>query len=396
MKILFILDYYGAQASANGVCVEKVANAFVKAGDEVSLLIFGSDISPAQKNEMKIYTCCQQGQDTLHQNPIQYYIRYALPSRFPVYARKGVTQEIFAAADRILSENDVDTVVCVHLPIESIMAGAALKRKYPNVRFSAYMLDAFSGGILPAKLPKRFCLRKKIKWENKLLAPFDSVILMRSAKEHCERYCRRFSWYNNAMYLDVPLFVPQQPPETVTDNSVLFVGTMDDRVRTPYYFLQAVNHITDMELSVSFAGQNHCGALQNYISSANVIVNEYGLLSHEQAISLMQKSKVLLNLGNKNPNLVPSKIFEYISLGKPIISTYCCDDDSSLFYLKSYPNVLLLDERNKDFAFAAQQIQDFLLHCPTQPVDMEVLAKRFAENTPQSFVCAVKNQKGSA
>ena len=110
------------------------------------------------------------------------------------------------------------------------------------------------------------------------------------------------------------------------------------------------------------------------------------MISHEAAIDLIKSGEVLLNLGNANPNLVPSKIFEYMSMGKPIISTYCSDEDTSLVYLKNYPNVLLIDERNEDYFAVAEELKKFLLNCNLVKIDTDELEKIFFNNMPESVV----------
>ena len=45
---------------------------------------------------------------------------------------------------------------------------------------------------------------------------------------------------------------------------------------------------------------------------------------------------MLLNIGNKVTNQTPSKIFEYISMGKPIINFYEDEKDTSYNVLKKY------------------------------------------------------------
>ena len=67
----------------------------------------------------------------------------------------------------------------------------------------------------------------------------------------------------------------------------------------------------------------------------------------------------LISIGNKDFPYVPSKIFEYMSTGKPIIHFYHNDDDSCLGYLQRYRNACLIDLRNPS-QHCAKIIRDFL------------------------------------
>ena len=58
-----------------------------------------------------------------------------------------------------------------------------------------------------------------------------------------------------------------------------------------------------------------------------------GRVSHTVAIQYMSEADFLLNIGNSISSMVPSKIFEYISTGKPIISIYSNINDSSQYFI---------------------------------------------------------------
>lgn len=62
-------------------------------------------------------------------------------------------------------------------------------------------------------------------------------------------------------------------------------------------------------------------------------------------LDLLKNANILLSLGNNIANQTPSKIYDLISLGKPIIHLFNIDNDSSLKYLKRYPLCLCVDER---------------------------------------------------
>ena len=78
----------------------------------------------------------------------------------------------------------------------------------------------------------------------------------------------------------------------------------------------------------------------------------YGRVPLDQAQEAMNGADVLVNIGNLMTNQVPSKIFDYISLGKPILNIYKNKDCPTLPYLENYPLVLNLYE---DPALAYEQ-----------------------------------------
>ena len=58
----------------------------------------------------------------------------------------------------------------------------------------------------------------------------------------------------------------------------------------------------------------------------------------------MLEADVLINIGSSVDTMVPSKIFEYMATGKPIISFFRHDTEPSIHYLGHYPLTLLIKE----------------------------------------------------
>ena len=56
MKFLFIVDYYGPTASANGICVEKIVDALVCRCEDVSVLTFGDRTDRVTSDGTKMYS----------------------------------------------------------------------------------------------------------------------------------------------------------------------------------------------------------------------------------------------------------------------------------------------------------------------------------------------------
>ncbi len=88
---------------------------------------------------------------------------------------------------------------------------------------------------------------------------------------------------------------------------------------------------------------------------------------HERAplplcLSAMCGAQVLINLGNKCENQTPSKVFDYMGAGKPIVNFYDIDADTSMRYLERYP--MKLHIRNKPLADASD-VQEFVSFCRT-------------------------------
>jgi glycosyltransferase involved in cell wall biosynthesis len=390
-NVLFLLDYYLPNASANGVCISKIVNEFVYNGINVYLVCFKDDKrNVASDSRESIYEI--KSPDVQKKfGKISYYFRWITPGESLPAEIKNVANDMFEVAKGIIEKNNIDTVICTHLPIESISVGKRIKEKFPFLKVVAYMLDSQSGGFLPRFLPKSFCRRRKIQWENKKFACFDLIILMESSRAHYEKYSKSAAWYQNAHYLDVPALCKQKDllkcTKSLNDEIIIsFVGTMSPGVRTPYALLETLSHVSSLKLRVVFAGKNTCAGLAYYLSeSSNISLDIKGELPYEEAQKILAASDILLNLGNVNTNLVPSKVFEYMSIGKPIISTYVDTKDSSLPYLSKYPAVFFIDERSSDFDSVARNLEAFIKNNLNTTVPYSSIEGDLYNNTPAAL-----------
>lgn len=393
-NILFLLDYYRENNSANGVCCRNVAECLVKKGYNVFVGCYRPQDAPTEEiqNGVRIIKTWIMPdvptQKTLKEK-IGIYFRWINPfSHRPAAAIRAREEAIYKSACRIIEEKRIDTVVCIHLPSESLLAGRRIKKRYPEVYLCAYQLDTLSGGSLPRFLPQGYTRKRRIAWERYLLQSMDRVILMRASMKHHLCYTSHEAWIDKVVYGDIPLFVPvlNSPVRKCDDGNVriAFTGTMSKAIRTPYHILDVFGRLKRYHVNLIIAGVNYC-QINIFESCASVEVTELGFIEHERVQELLDEADVLLNIGNINTALTPSKLFEYLSYGKPIITTYWSDADTSLPYLGKYPLALRLDERDLDLDKQAAMVECFFDYSLGKRVDVMRLAELFCENSPDYF-----------
>ena len=69
-------------------------------------------------------------------------------------------------------------------------------------------------------------------------------------------------------------------------------------------------------------------------------------VDNDEAESILMSADILVNIGNSVSNQIPSKLFDYISTGKPILNIYKNKNCPSLEILSKYPDVLNVYEEN--------------------------------------------------
>lgn len=394
-NILFLLDYYQENNSANGVCCRNVAECLAKKEYGVFVGCYRPLEAPAEEiqNGVHVIRTWIMPDAPTHKTlreKMTIYCRWINPfSRRPAAAISSREEAIYASVSRIIEEKGIDTVVCVHLPVETLLAGCRLKKRYPELYICAYQLDTLSGGNLPRLLPQWYARKRRVAWERYLFHSMDRVILMQPSRRHHSHYTSHEEWLNKAVYGDIPSFVPRADSAICqhrhdSEVRIVFAGTLSEALRTPYHILEVLDRVKNYSVHVIIAGTNDCRK-KNYEMYSSIKVTELGLIEHERVLHLLIESDVLLNIGTKNTSLLPSKIFEYISFGKPILETFWDKEDVTLPYLEKYPLALALDERTSDLDQQALSIERFFDQCLGNRVDVSQLEEMFHANSPLFF-----------
>lgn len=89
----------------------------------------------------------------------------------------------------------------------------------------------------------------------------------------------------------------------------------------------------------------------------------------------IKRANIIINIGNVATNQTPSKVYEYISMGKPILNFYCVQEDTSKKVLKKYPLVLNIYKH-----FSQEDVEEFYRFCEinkNRMLSFEEVAKNY-------------------
>ena len=392
--------------SANGICAQSVMRELVSRGHSVYCVTnrekHGALDKAIQYSYVKprlVYRLLN-GSDNrkiaktigLLLNKMKLAISYPTwPLISQQYARR-----IYRAAKLICQKNRIDMIIPIYTQIDTLIAANRIKKEMSDIRYIPYFLDSLSGGYGPKYFPKEWVIRRGIRWEEKLLPLADKIILMESSRLHHEKYSCNEKYYDKFVYLDLPLFQSQTDNQAVTGSilmdadktNIVYVGSLPTGIRSPEYILKVFEQIKCFNFQLYFIGSENNQFLNDF-ATKDMRVHVIGRCSHEQALQYVQQATALLNIGNSNMHMTPSKIFEYMSFGKPIISTMPIMNEPSKIYLDKYTCKLFLYEWEEEYESAASDLTDFLSNAKNTKVDVEYLKQIFCLNTPRAFAEAV-------
>lgn len=304
---------------------------------------------------------------------------------------------IYKAAKKIYNSERYDYIISIYNPIDSLIVGMIMKRKYPRIKFIPYFLDSLSGGHRLRIFNDDWKIKRGLKWERWLLKSADKIVLMESSREHHINYSSKESYFNRMEFLDIPMLTniekrPENKNSTIEEIQIVYVGSIPCHIRNPKYTLEILKRLQIGKCKIRIIGKSTCPDLikkYQLESKVNLILIE-DFMPHGDVIQVLENSDILLNIGNNIPNMVPSKIFEYMSFGKPIISTYSIDNEPSKSYLKCYPLALVIEEDWDNIELNVKKVEKFILETLGKRINYDGIKKIYYKNTPEAFVDVIR------
>lgn len=400
--LLFIVT---ERTSANGVCAKSVMQECFKRGYDVSCIVNREyrDLNQFTEDGISFYTVKPRIVFSLgsylasvrHKklkkmivslirtilNKVELMI--SIPT-WPLISI-GYSYRIFELIKKIHMKHNIDVVIPIYTQIDTIIASNKFKNLNKNIKVVPYMLDSLAAGYGPRMFSKEWIEKRGLKWEKRIFKSVDHIVMMKSSEDFY-KIRNNLPYFGKISFLDIPLFVCPRKVNHTSNHCpvILYVGSIPSHIRNPKYFLDVFHKLSkDIDVRLKIVGPSTCESLlEQYISLDNRI-ERIQSVSHNRALEMIAESDILLNLGNNISTMMPSKIFEYISSGKPIISTAPIPNEPSIKYLKMYGNACILNE-GESIDISASKLLKFLRDAHT--VNPSDFSDVFKLNKPETFV----------
>ncbi len=283
-----------------------------------------------------------------------------------------------------LKKNKYDLCLITMMPHEAVWAIRALDEKgeidppYAVLQYDTY----WNQDELPIKYrEKRFQYEKKIVKDSLFVMTTPQIVEINTKKDKtlAEKYVKA----------EFPLVKWQLNNRDVISNTdgnihCVFLGRLYPVVRPPEKVIHLISMIEDETIRFDFygPGQELINKSPDYKNaSKNIIL--HGTVSSDEAEGIRLNANVLVNIDNTNLSQVPSKIFDYISTGKPIINFYFDDSSPILPYLGKHPKCLSINvNRIKGIEFV-KLLNNFISDLTIDKKQIDGMKTIFFENTPE-------------
>lgn len=362
MRLLFISEYYLDVTNANASCMRIVAESLCSNGiyvDVVCDTVGMISRSLTDATNPTIYPVKMENRQRvlmdgtirratyLKKRTISLLSKSLVIPMFPLQNVKSA-KVLFMQALMLAKRNKYDAVVIAHKTIESVYAGIWLKNK-TGLPIILYELDPLINeidmhlGLSQVLYP--IAKAKEVSIYNK----FDLIAHMECHKKRFEMAKYR-SLKEKQIFLDFPLYEPIDDKEAYisvnTSKPVRFIclGTLDSTYRPPFKVIDVLELLRkEQELAIDFYTKGDCEMrLKELESKKNSFIHACGYVPTDVLNRRISEADILIDIGNKYSDMVPSKLFHMFSYRKPIIHFSLQADDAAVPYLERYPCAIII------------------------------------------------------
>lgn len=297
-----------------------------------------------------------------------------MPNNHRWYYKKA-----FKELKRIYESSKIDIVFSVGAPFASHMAARKFKSKYNEVKWAAYTVDSFSEQYI-----NTFKYKRALKLEKETLKEAD-------VNFSSEDIISNSSIYANCITnpIELPYLLDIKSinhhgiiKKDCNKHYLVYAGRFYKDLREPKPMLNKLKNVPNIHLDIYSEGA-FSNEIDLYNDKNDVDFKRFNFISINELMTEYAKADCLISLGNNNLNFQPSKIYELIAIGKPIIHFYYLKKDDTLL---KYPSALQISV-NSDID-ESNLISDFLNKATD--VSKQDIEKIYFANMPSNIAKLIK------
>lgn len=252
-------------------------------------------------------------------------------------------------------EEPPDVVVPFCLPVEAVCAGIDYKKRAGKVKLIPYLFDRIVGNKGRHRLPTLEMLKSRqcLTLEREMVDSSTAVMVVNSQENHFKMHFAED--LDSIYFVEHPLVkqVYVRNPQYVASDSLeectlVYTGSFVKGYVIPDYMLDVLfiaRERLDVTLHLYGEGSGYSAVQQCQSRMADTIVY-HGRVDKNTAMDAIARANILISVAENSGVQVSSKIFEYMSVGKPIVHFYTAEQDVNTKILKDYPLCLCLKQSN--------------------------------------------------
>ena len=402
MKYLFIVSKYGDDIQTNGLVLSSVIHEMRKDGNEVVCLSESDAIKEYDYQGVHVFTIRQGFHSTLLKKNkflgriLEVLLEIVFYFSYPSYD-KLAEKRMYHRICELNQRHHFDCIYAIYRKYTNVGAVLKFKKHHPACRCGVLFFD-----LIEASRPRMFTKHffSMICWKQyrKIGNIADKVFVPNDGK--CE--CWDLLPESKREMLYYPGFLRRKNIRAAGSGIVgkdkkivmIFAGTLNTIYRNPTPLFEVLKELQESghPVTLKLYVKGNCGSLIEKAKNdlhIDIIQNE--LIEKGQLLTEYQYADVLINLSNHMIKATPSKVFELISTGKPVLNFVFDKDDSTKAYFDQYfmAHSIFAYE---DIAGQIKNLKAFLENAHDLTEEEYAVVERLFENhTPYQVYQSIKN-----
>ena len=282
-------------------------------------------------------------------------------------------------------------ILSLGFPMQMHEAAMMFRKKHPDVKWVTYSTDSCYGNSnlvnIRNRVLKSFAVSKLVNRERRFRNNADYNFVSREIFNSTAFDLQSFK--DKCEILDYTVSSKLQGASVKNDDviRIVYAGGMPVKMRDPSYFLKvfcALPASTGVRLDVYLIGAKP-KALCDAEKALPEKVSVHQSVAHNEIERIYdQNADVLLNLGNDSDAFSPSKLFDYISTGRPIIDVYYHGRIPNVAIMR-YPLAFRL-ENYGNVCEDAKSLLGFLIKIKDRRLTQEQISQIYTDYSPKAAV----------
>lgn len=384
--LVMIVGGYYPNPSPTGKCAESYVDLIREQFDISVICIAGTNRKPYTYNGKQVhpaagwYTLLQHWLEkkvpriiqNLAKVPVHFRHKFTQPNNLYSYV-KAVRKEL----EKLHKQKNIDAIFSVGAPMAAHVAACQFRKRHPNVRWITYTVDSYAA--------QNKGNSKAFSFEKTVLGTADWVLLSEEI-------------YRNSPLLFVdfkdkcgvlPYLMPPTPRQDEDKRyfdpqkiNLVYAGRFYKTIRNPEYLLQLAMEMDDRYVLHLYC-QSDCDSLVNdYVAHSQGKIIRHDPVSVDEIQQIYMQADILVSVGNNTSEFMPSKTFEYIASGKPIINVFYPGLKDAV--LEQYPLALQL-ERDTSIQAGGKKLCSFVRETQHKQLNREAIDEIFYKHSSENI-----------
>lgn len=414
-NIVFIVDDYYPNYSAVGVCIKNIVNELYF---DYAITIIAKKKNNNMKNTYNnnsyiryINTPDNYVRNFLHRNidsangilrcilqAVMFIVRgYGYLGA--IIKKNNIKKMDIEAIYKELTkfEGKIDFIIPTCIPFESIIAAVKYKNDISNeTKVVPFLFDKFSANstLHRTERNKSRKFKKHILLERQMFGECDKLIFVESWAKHLHEYYEEYD--EKCLQVEHPLLMKVVSDKNIVFDSqrinIVYTGALYKNNRSPIYALKEFSKIIDEDKRITlhmYITGNCDSVVNSYCKKYPKNIINHGCVQTDTAKAAIISADILLSIGNSDITQFPSKIFEYISTGNPIIHFYSQKQDPVNHVLSRYSNSVCIPNEEKLVKHLNSIIIEVINNCKNK-FDFAEVEKIYYNATPKLIANEIK------